>query len=105
MNLSEAKKFLTKAVSDWDDTGEQKKIISLANWALKWSGKGNGPKAKADEMRKDVNSLKALIRRGKEQGKNVAYYEGELTTQQKEFDAFVSEHKITFEKKVKKVKV
>lgn len=104
MTLSEAKKTITKCVSDWEESGEEKKIHSLANWALKWSNKTGGPIAKATEMRKDINSLKALIRRGKQLGKNVAYYEGELITQQKEFDTFVAEHKIVFKDKPKKVK-
>ena len=104
MTVSEAKKTITEAISAWEGAGEQKKIVSLAAWALRWSNKEGGPKARATEMNKDLNSLKALIRRGKNVGKNVAYYEGELATQQEEFAAFVLEHNITFEKKTKKVK-
>jgi hypothetical protein len=107
MNRTEAKKFITKVVTEWDSSElpeDNKKVISLAEFAQRWYNPDGGPMAKAEAMKKDINSLKALIRRGTEAGKNVSLYEGALKTSQKEFDDFVAEHKIVFKEKKKKVK-
>ncbi len=52
-------------MEDWKNTGQDKKIISLSNWAEKWRSNTGGPTAKIKSLQKSIKGLELIIKRNK----------------------------------------
>ena len=52
--VEEASKYILDSIEDWKNSGQDKKIISLSNWAVRWRSNTGGPIAKMRELQKNI---------------------------------------------------
>ena len=65
----EAKVYITESVKHWEEIGESKKIISLANFAEKWrSNTSLSTKIKA--IKKSIKGVELILKRNEKIGLN-----------------------------------
>jgi hypothetical protein len=62
----QAKEFITKAIADWEATGDEKqikKIVSLSNWAEKWHSTTGGHIAAMKDWEKNKKAIELIMKR------------------------------------------
>ena len=66
----EASKYILESVEEWKNTNQDKKIISLSNWAEGWRSNAGGHTTRIRELKKNIRALTLVIKR-----KRVMYLE------------------------------
>jgi len=74
--VEEAMKYLDDTIANWNIDDESSKIISLAQFAERWSNKGGGPKAKQKSISKDIKACAFMIKRAKDRYEETDVLEG-----------------------------
>jgi hypothetical protein len=78
--VEEASKYILDSIEGWKSKGQDKKIISLSNWAERWNSKNGGHVTKMREILKTIRGLELIIKRNKKINPNTdsTVLEGEL---------------------------
>jgi hypothetical protein len=89
--VEEAGKYILDSIEDWKNTGQDKKIISLSNWAEKWRSNTGGYVSRMRDLQKNIRALEQIMKRKKKlnQQTDLSGLEKELKAHQENFKFYV----------------
>ena len=90
--VEEAENYIEQAIERWKFLDEEKKIISLASLAEKWSSDEIGPLAKIKTLQKSIRGLELIINRNDRAGFHSGALDDHLVNFKLEYEDLVSKH-------------
>lgn len=89
--VADAKEFIETTIVTWLANQEENKVISLAQFAERWSNTGGGPKSKIKSIRKDIKAYDLMIKRAQDRGDEISVLEGMKLDLEEELDKLTAE--------------
>ena len=88
----EAIKYIQDSIENWKSAGQDRKIISLSNWAEKWRSNTGSTTAKIRSLQKNIKGIEQIIKRSQKEGIQGTVLDDQLKEFKDQYNSLVSKY-------------